>query len=217
MIGSTWEELPMTTRNPVTSDDLRVVAAWTHDLLSTAAEADWTVPAFRMRWSCRRTLDHMLDCLAWYAHDIAGEVTGIEGAARAGTPRLKLTDLLASIRPLAEVLSLVCDGKPVTARGWHPYGFGDPEGFLAMGTIETLTHTWDIGIGLGLDVGIPPEIEAVAGRVVDRLLVDVLDAATRFDALLMATGRLEREDGTRPTRWRWYTAPLHERQGSPVG
>ncbi len=201
----------MTNRKPVTSDDLRVVAAWSHDLLSTAAEADWTVPAFRLRWSCRRTLDHMLNCLAWYAHDLAGEITEESGAARAGTPRLKLTDLLASIQPLAEVLALVTEGKSETARGWHDYGVGDPEGFRAMGAIEILLHTWDIGIGLGLDIGISPEIEAVAGRVVDRLLVDVLDAATRFDALLMATGRLDRPDGTRPTRWRWYTAPLSER------
>jgi hypothetical protein len=201
----------MTERDPVTSTDLRTAAAWSFHLLSPATVADWTVPAFRLRWSCRKTLDHILDCLAWYAHDLAGEITSSSGAARWGGGRLPLTDLLASIGPLAEVLALVADGKPATARGWHDFGHGDPEGFLAMGTVEILLHTWDIGLGLGLDVGISPEIDAIADRVVNRIFLYMEDTASPFDTLLAATGRRDRPDGTRPTRWRWYTAPLTER------
>lgn len=209
--STTGRMIRVQTNQRVTPADLRTAAAWSFDLLNSASDHDWSALAYRLRWSCRKTLDHMLDCLAWYAHDLAGEITSSAGAARWGGGRLPLTALLASIQPLAEVLALVANGKPATARGWHDFGSGDPEGFIAMGTVEILLHTWDIGLGLGLDVGIPPEIDAIAGRVLDRLFLYKEDDATSFDQLLSATGRREQPDGKRHTRWRWYTAPPSER------
>lgn len=198
----------MMTREPVSAGDLRIAAAWAHETLAPAAAADWSTPAHNLEWSCRATLDHVLDCLAWYAHDLAGEITGMQGASRDGMASASIADLLVTIGPLAEVLALVATGKAPNARARHNWGVADPEGFLAMGTIETLLHTWDIGLGLGIDVGISPDIESIAGRVLARLFPASEPTGTAFDALLIAAGRLDGPDGGRVTKWQWHAAPV---------
>ena len=66
--------------------------------------------------------------LAWYSHDLAIEMTEERGAARDGSPRLPLSEMIFSLRALAEVLAIVAEAKPVTARALHNWGTADGDG-----------------------------------------------------------------------------------------
>ena len=190
----------MATRSPVTGETLRLAAKTSHDVLRPLAEWDWSQKAYRLSWSCRYTFDHVLDCLVWYAHDLAGEVGGPIGAGRAGSPKSAISDLLDSLEPLAEVLALVGTGKPAKTRAHHSWGMSDPEGFLAMGSVEISLHTWDIVMALApekVDQAIAP---AVAEVLVPRLFPDAPVGFDPVETLLYASG---------PGRARW-SAPLEE-------
>ena len=195
----------------VTAADLRRAAAVSAATLRPLTDRDWSIKAHHLSWSCRRTLDYMLNCLAWYAHDLANEITIEEGAARAGTPHYGIPVLIRTIETLAEVLAIVADAKPAVARASHDWGFADPEGFLAMGTIEIVLHTWDIISELGGDFVEPAAIDDICGRLLTRLFPDAPAGHPSFATLLYVTGRGNLPELSPVTRWRWHSAPIGER------
>ena len=67
------------------------------------------------------------------------------------------------------MLSAVARTRAADARGWHPYGVSDPDGFAAMGTVETLLHLYDVAGPLGLTWDPDPD---VVRRVLERLFPD---------------------------------------------
>lgn len=198
----------MSERQLVTGDTLRQATRNSAAVLGPLVDRNWRKRAFRMTWTCRFTLDHVLNCLVWYAHDIAGEVTGLDGAARAGAPRASVTDLLSSLCPLSEVLALVCEGKPASARGLHSWGVADPEGFLAMGSIEVSLHTWDIVMALDPERANDAVAPEVAALLVPRLFPDAPRDPDPVVTLLYATGRAALGDRPRLTQWQWHSTPV---------
>ena len=90
-------------------------------------------------------------------------------------------------------------------RAYHSFGVSDPEGFGAMGIVETLLHTHDVAEGLGL-AWAPPA--GLCDRVLARLFREVPDDQDRWQVLLWATGRADLPGRPRPEQWRWYGEPL---------
>jgi hypothetical protein len=84
------------------------------------------------------------------------------------------------------------------------YGVSDPEGFGAMGVVETLVHTHDVAAGFGLPWQ-PPA--GLCARALHRLFPDAPRDAEPWPALLWSTGRGELPGRTRPETWRWYGEP----------
>lgn len=198
----------VTQRRPVTSDDLRQAAAISAASLREVIDQDWSVKAHNLRWSCRRTLEHTLNCLAWYAHDLANQIDIDEGAARENAPHASLANLIRSVETLAEVLAVVTDAMPPAARALHNWGTADPEGFRAMGTIEIILHTWDITRALDGRPANPAALADIAGRVLARLFPDAPAGHPPFATLLYVTGRGDLPGLPPVTRWRWHSAPL---------
>ena len=193
-------------------DDLRLSAASVVEALRPAKDADWSVPAGDIGWTCRRTLDHITDALLLYAGHLASRATS-------GLPSLREGDASASPGRLLGVLesaaAVLADVAATTAalpgtRAYHPCGMADPEGFCAMGCDEILVHGWDIGRGLGVDVHPPEEL---AERVVERLFPWA--PAGGGDVLLWANGRMALPDAARlDSDWYWHCAPLDEWDGT---
>jgi hypothetical protein len=198
----------MAKRTVVGGNQLEIAAGNSEMLLRPLADLDWRQKAFRMTWTCRYTLDHVLNCLAWYAHDLAGEVKGPIGAGRAGFPRGAISDLLDSLEPLATVLSLVAQGKPASARAFHDWGEADPEGFIAMGTVEITLHTWDIVKALDPDRADKAILPTVADVLLPRLFPDAPQGHDPVPTLLYVTGRSDLGDRPRIRRWQWHSAPV---------
>ncbi|WP_371238003.1 hypothetical protein [Streptomyces pimonensis] len=83
-----------------------------------------------------------------------------------------------------------------------------PEGFAAMGVVETLVHTYDIAHGIQRD-GSPPQ--DLSHRALLRLFPEVPVVDDASSTLLWATGRIGSAERPRRTSRRWHGAPRRRR------
>ena len=200
---------------PLTTADLRSAAAICRRTLGPVADRDWSLSAHGLDWDCRGTLDHVCDCLAFYAHDLGARVQTIEGAARDGFVGADPVELIRTIETLSEVLCLFADGSPPEVRALHPFGMADAEGFLAMGAVEILLHTWDIAMALGVPLAPPHEAEALAGAIVARLFPWAPVGVPAMEALLACAGRGQVVGfAAVGPGWAWHAAPVAEWDGT---
>ncbi|MEU0137759.1 VOC family protein [Streptomyces sp. NPDC006296] len=208
------------TRLPVTADDVALAVRLAVDTLSGAAGRDWRVPAGGLTWDCRETVDHLSDDLFAYAVQIGPrrppqdrEVPYRYAPAREGGPVLSVSanpeagtaGLLQTLEASGALLTAMVRTTPSDVRAHHVCGLSDPEGFAAMGVVETLVHTHDVAAGLSLSWTPPRDL---CDRVLARLFPDAPDDEDRWTVLLWSTGRADLPGRDRVTSWRWHGAPL---------
>ena len=104
------------------------------------------------------------------------------------------------------LLAAVVRTRAPQVRAYHSYVESDPEGFAAMGIVETLVHTHDVAAGLGLASERLPPADLCA-RVLGRLFPGAPAVPDPWRALLWATGPAELPGHPRLTSWRWYGEP----------
>ncbi|WP_344212811.1 maleylpyruvate isomerase N-terminal domain-containing protein [Nonomuraea bangladeshensis] len=172
-----------------------------------------------MEWTCRETADHLADDLFAYAAQLGPRRPPLDGyvpfavnARREGAPVETIRTqpeagpegLLQVVEACGALLAAMVRTAPPDVLAHHGFGDADPEGFAAMGLVETLVHTYDLAEGLGLTWEPPAE---VCARVLARLFPDAPEDVEPWPALLWATGRAELPGRPRRTEWRWYSAP----------
>ena len=210
-----------TAPGPITADDLERTVRLAVAALGRAEAADWSAPAGDLDWDCWETTEHLIDDLFAYAVQLGPanppqdtEVAFAYRPQRPGGPATSLladraagtAGLLQALEASGALLTAMVRTTPSTVRAHHVFGAADPEGFAAMGIVETLVHTHDLAEGLGLDWTPPAELCA---RILARLFPDVPTDDAPWPTLLWATGRAGLPHHPRLTKWRW--------QGSPVG
>ncbi|MEW1658528.1 maleylpyruvate isomerase N-terminal domain-containing protein [Streptomyces sp. NPDC057555] len=204
------------TPGPVTADDLARAVGLAVDLLHTAPASAWDGGrAGSLEWDCWETVEHLSDDLFAYAVQLGPrtppldrEVPFVWQARRPGGPANAVhadraagpAGLLQTLEACGALLVAMVRTTPPQARAHHVFGVSDPEGFAAMGIVETVVHTHDLAAGLGLDWEPPAE---VCARVLARLFPDVPVGADPWSTLLWATGRLALPGRPRRTTWRW--------------
>jgi hypothetical protein len=198
----------------VTPDDVVSAAECCQATLSDVVEGDWDTRAGGLDWSCARTIEHITNASLRYAAHLASRAVEPLPPVRGHDDRLTPADLLVLVGAAAAVLAETARAAPADARGFHPAGMADAEGFLAMGCDEILVHTFDAAAGLGLTFDAPPDL---AERVLGRLFPWVaLEGADAWQTLLWANGRVELERRPRlDPDWSWQCAPLTEWDGAP--
>lgn len=212
--------LPAAPPDPVTAADVDRAVLLCADLIRSApADAPWDSPAGALTWDCRETVEHLADDLFAYAAQLGlrrgpadREVPFHYGSRRPGGPaNTVFADAGAGAEGLAQVvescgamLAAMVRTTPPEVRGHHVFGASDPEGFAAMGVVETLVHSHDVAQGLGL-VWTPPD--GLCARVLRRLFPDVTADGDPWPALLWATGRGGLPGLPHRTAWRWYGEP----------
>lgn len=172
------------------------------ELLTPHAGADWGTQAGLLDWTCWTTAAHV-------AHDLLAYAAQVEASPLNGYLPLDLTirdeatvsDILAAVRACGSLLSRAIAAAPPGAVAWH-YGPTDPSGFAALGTAETLLHTYDIAQGLGLD-WLPPQPLSTA--ILERLVPGAPDGDPA-QVLLWATGRADLDGHRRVVEWVWVAA-----------
>ncbi|MER5951462.1 DinB family protein [Streptomyces sp. NPDC001904] len=204
---------------PVTADDVAQAVRITVDALSPATGADWHVPAGPLEWTCWETGEHLADDLFAYAAQIgstrpqADDYVSFgfsrrrpQGPANTVTaePEAGPAGLLGVLEACGGLLVAVVRATPADARGHHVFGAADPEGFAAMGVVETLLHAHDMALGLGVPF-VPPA--GLCARSLHRLFPDAPAGAEPWPTLLWATGRGDLPGRERVGKWRWYGAP----------
>lgn len=187
-------------------DLLTALADETTRVLTPCIEQDWSVPAGDLEWSCWQTGVHLADDYFSYASQIIAQPDkGYLPVGVATEPGAEPFELLAVIDMCAELLRLATASASPSARGFHPMGISDAGGFLAMGLVEGLVHTYDLARGLGQRWSPPDElcVEPLA-----RLFPEAPPRreAAPGQALLWCTGRIALEGRPRLTEWRWYGA-----------
>ena len=185
---------------PVPPNLVSEAVAETRRALRPRVDADWSVLAAGLDWSCWKTGVHIADDLVFYASQIIDqpsegyvpfEVTMVSGANPEG--------LLRTIGVCGAILARTVAAARPGDRGYHVYGTSDAEGFAAMGVVETLVHTYDIAGGLGLDWAPPagPRAPPLA-----RLFPDA-PPGDPSAVLLWCTGRTVLDGRPRRAQWRW--------------
>jgi hypothetical protein len=195
--------LPYDRPMAVTPELLLMTAVATQEALAPLAGADWQVPAGDVDWTCWRTGVHLADDYFSYACQVVGQPADsylpIEVSVAADA---SVAGLLRSIAVCAGLLAAAATVADPGSRAFHPMGNSDPYGFLAMGMVEGLVHTYDIAGGLGSDWRPPADLCA---PVLDRLFPEAPDGDPS-DVLLWCAGRAPLGDRPRQTRWRWWSA-----------
>ena len=202
--------------SPVVPADIHLAVATCRETLLPAADRDWSGPAGSLDWDCRATLDHIGDAIAYYVSQLAACSPTQRRRFRNGDPGADIETLLDEIDSLAHVLSVVAGATPPAARAYHRMGMADAEGFVAMGCLETLVHTWDIAQGLGLDMSPPADLSA---KLLNRLFPWAPTGHDAWPTLLHCAGRAALGDlPHQHVFWGWHAAPRHEWTGedSPI-
>jgi hypothetical protein len=178
--------------------------------LAPHVEADWSRNAGTIEWSCRTTLAH-LGLLA-YSQQLAIRADHFKPVAITTRESASIDDLLWTVEVAAHTLAEVAKAAPESARGFHPAGFSDAEGFVAMAIDELFIHTSDIATGLGITF-VPDDTVAVA--LLNRLFPWWPRDTPPWDALLWANGRSALPDHANfGEAWLWHCAPLSEWDGT---
>ncbi|WP_112261778.1 maleylpyruvate isomerase N-terminal domain-containing protein [Lentzea terrae] len=174
-------------------------------ILSTLPEDGFSRRANGLEWSCRATLDHVVEGLLGYTALLTTRAehrwTSLLGTLRPGLP---LEHCLEGVKTTATLLSRAVAASP-DARAWHPWGTSDAAGFAAMGITELTMHTHDITQAFGVEWR--PERCA---PVVERLFPDAPQHPDPVALLLWCTGRGELPGVRRRVQWQWSHALLEE-------
>lgn len=196
----------------ISPDDLLAAAAVALAALAPALGRDWSVRAGDLEWSCRRTLDHIVDALINYAGNLATRSTGHRSSPDVDTSQRPVAVALSMVETAAAILAAVVRAAPPGARGFHEAGMADASGFIAMGCEEILVHAADIAQGLGVTLRPPADL---AARVGCRLFPWAPTDVEPWDALRWAAGRIALPSSPRlAPDWGWHCAPLAEWDGT---
>lgn len=203
-------------RTPVTTADLdRAVALALAVLQDVPAEA-WRDKAGSLDWDNWVTIEHLGDALFTYAGQLAprtppqdhevpfacseqfpGAPANTIYADRAAGP----AGLLEVVATCAAILFAVLRTTPAHTPALHTYGPTDPEGFTAMGIVETFVHTHDV---VGPSWTPPPDLCTLA---LARLFPEAPTDTDPWQTLLWATGRAELPGLPRRADWIWDGSP----------
>ncbi|MFE9361841.1 VOC family protein [Streptomyces sp. NPDC006978] len=208
------------TRLPVTADDVTLAVRLAVDTLAASPVDDWRVPAGSLTWDCWETVEHLSDDLFAYAVQLGPRRPSLETEVpyrwapdREGGPSNSVfadpgagaAGLLLTLEASGALLTAMVRTASPDLRSYHSHGVSDPEGFAAMGIVETLVHTHDVAAGLSLSWTPPRDL---CDRVLARLFPDAPDDEDRWAVLLWSTGRADLPGRARVTSWRWHGAPL---------
>ena len=201
---------PTRTTGPVTPELLEAAAALSRTTLERHIEADWALPAGPLEWTCRETIDHVLDAVGYYCGQLATRAERRMPPFRDQNAGAQIAELVTTVTTGAAILAAIARSTPAEARAYHRMGMADAEGFLAMAGEEILIHTWDICQGFGEEFSVPEEI---AGPIVARLFPWAPAECTAWEAQLWCSDRIALSGRGRIERWGWHAAPLAEWAG----
>jgi Mycothiol maleylpyruvate isomerase N-terminal domain len=205
-------------QDPVTAADVTLAVRFAVAALGGAPAEAWGHQAGSLEWDCWETVEHIADDLFAYATQLTpatpegGYVPIAMTSTRPGGAETAIhvdreqgaASLLQAVEACGALLVAMVTTTSPGARAWHPFGTSDPEGFAAMGVVETLVHGHDAAQGLGVPWEPPADLCA---RVLSRLFPGAPADAPPWAALLWAAGRAELPGRPRLGEWRWYSEP----------
>jgi hypothetical protein len=197
-------------RRVLKASDLEAVATTCVVTLRYIGTDAWHSQAANVDWTIHETAAHIAEVLTAYAMSLTAQLDR-------EWPRFRLAieareDAIDAVAAAAAVLGTAIGAAPTSARGWHPAGAADREGFTAMALDELIIHTLDAATAAHVDFTPPDDI---IRAVLNRLFPWWPHGAAPLKALLWANGR-----GGVPSHsplgatWLWHSRPLAEWDGT---
>jgi hypothetical protein len=190
---------------PLDGNAVRVAVTAVRDLFARVPDGAAAVPV--MGASVTAVAQHLVSCLAWYAHDLVAGPDEVSPADLVARPAADLPIVSRSVGAWGEVLARTVDAAGPADRGWHSHGVADAAGFAAIGCAEVLVHGTDVADALGLPWSPPGD---VAAAVLARLFPEVTDVPDPMASLLWATGRRALPGRPARTGWTYGMTPAGE-------
>jgi hypothetical protein len=190
---------------PLDGNAVLVAVTAVRDLFARVPDGAAAVPV--MGASVTAVAQHLVSCLAWYAHDLVAGPDEVSPADLVARPAADLPIVSRSVGAWGEVLARTVDAAGPADRGWHSHGVADAAGFAAIGCAEVLVHGTDVADALGLPWSPPGD---VAAAVLARLFPEVTDVPDPMAGLLWATGRRARPGRPARTGWTYGMTPAGE-------
>jgi hypothetical protein len=190
---------------PLDGNAVRVAVTAVRDLFARVPDGAAAVPV--MGASVTAVAQHLVSCLAWYAHDLVAGPDEVSPADLVARPAAELPIVSRSVGAWGEVLARTVDAAGPADRGWHSHGVADAAGFAAIGCAEVLVHGTDVADALGLPWSPPGDVAAV---VLARLFPEVTDVPDPMAGLLWATGRRALPGRPARTGWTYGMTPAGE-------
>lgn len=195
------------------ADDVLSAFMASQEALRAARDRDWAAQAGTLDWTCRQTLNHVIDGTLFYSGQVANQASTRLPRIRSGDPDASIDDLITTLGTVGRIFASALRAAPDGARAFHPAGMADMSGYAAMSCVEILVHTGDIAAGLGFNFN-PPA--GLCDRVVRRLFPWLDDTTPdAWSVLRWTTGRIaiaDRDDVA--ADWYWQCAPLSEWDGT---
>lgn len=191
----------------VSPDLLPDVVHKVREALTPLADQDWSTPARDLDWTCHQTAVHIADSYFAQATQITAHPQDdfIPAGVSVGSdvPPIEVLQVIEACAGLLEAAARCADPDLIA---WHPLGPADPAGWIAMGIVDGLVHTWDITAALGSDWQPPANLCTPA---IERLFPDAPQGFDPTETLLWCAGRIALTDHPRQDRsWRWHSSPL---------
>jgi hypothetical protein len=151
MLGAPLAELRDTVA--MSPEQYNEVVSESVNALRLAADDDWSKHAWALDWTCRSTVDHIIDCVFSYAMQLAARADGgflpfNELHATTEASNQELVDGLAAVARILHDLVVCAPDGTVASDGVVSMG---PADWCARGAFEIALHTYDVILGLGHD------------------------------------------------------------------
>ncbi|HVB92457.1 MAG TPA: hypothetical protein VND70_10220 [Acidimicrobiales bacterium] len=174
--------------------DLAELVELSLSALDGVAEADCSIKAGQLEWSCWQTVEHSIDCLFSYSMQIGAQAHSgfIPLEELHARPEASPADLIAGLRgAMALLLGVVRDspGDVTASDGVLELDLSD---WCARAAYELIIHTHDVLSGLGSALTPTDEmcnaiLETESLWMLDRRAIP--ETADPWTALLVASGR----------------------------
>lgn len=165
----------------VTPEEFARVGALADHVLVALADEDWSAPAANLEWSCRQTLDHVIDCLFSFTLQLAARASSrflpfneLHATAEAST-----ADLLVGFRGAVRMFRDVTSNAEPGAVAGDGLALLTAEDGCARGAYEVALHSYDITTGLGAIWRLPDDLCRA---------ITASEALWMFDRAAAATG-----------------------------
>jgi len=140
-----------------TSEDLEELSDLVATAWSSAADADWSVAAGSLTWSCQSTADHAVDCVYSPAFFLASRRTdaypevGVDlMLGDAATPALLVESLGIATRILIALVGATDPAVRAVIFRRPEILVAPPHDFLPRAAMELVLHAHDVCVGLGV-------------------------------------------------------------------
>ena len=206
----------MKTKLQVAPIDLRAAIVHACEYMQQLDAGQWSGKCQDLTWSRIECAGHILDAFSYCIVNQSNPATQPLPRVLRVSQGVASNDIVSVLPLWGEVFIQATEVAAKSgSRGAHRWGYPDSEGYLAIGCVEVLLHTYDMLRDTDLKNDFEQSLESTTiDKVTVRLFPWTTGETNFWKALLWATGRLQiTGKPDMRNRWAWHCDLLSEWNG----